>query len=254
MIRATQISFSPSGHHILKPIDIEIKAGEKWVILGANGAGKSTLISLLSGIINSSTGSISYHDTPLGDISRGRLAKLRAVLSQQQADNMGFTVEDIVMMGRYPHFGLSPAADDTRAVDQMIGQMDLEHLRDRQTSTLSGGELQRVHFARCLAQVYTSDSATIFLDEPANHLDIMHQIGMTKQLEPLIARHFSVVAVMHDLNLAYRFATHVLILSRGELLASGRKDEVMSEEILSQGYGTPISAIDHSDTVYWAYG
>jgi len=221
-------------------VSADFRPGELNLIIGPNGAGKSTLIKLLSKQLRADTGAIAYDSIDLGAISHRELAKIRAVLSQNVEVTFPLRVWEVVMMGRYPHFSGKPGASDARACEEVMDFFQIAEIADRNYLTLSGGEKQRVHFARVIAQIWfhvPGKSRYLFLDEPLTFLDVYFQFEfMGKLRELLAAGDLVVVGVVHDLNLAARFADKLLLLHEGRVLASGRGDEVLSRENIKTAF------------------
>ncbi len=215
-------------------VSADFQRGELNLIIGPNGAGKSTLIKLLSKHLKADGGSILYDSADLGAIRHRELAKFRAVLSQDVELSFPMRVWEVVMMGRYPHFSGKPSASDERACEEVMDFFQITEIADRDYLTLSGGEKQRVHFARVIAQIWfqaPGKSRYLFLDEPLTFLDVYFQFEFLGKLRELLAAgDLVVVGVVHDLNLAARFADKLLLLHEGRVLAAGRGDEVLTRE------------------------
>jgi iron complex transport system ATP-binding protein len=170
-------------------------------------------------------------------------------MSQQPELSFPLSVEEVVMMGRYPHFTFNPGKKDETICNEVIRKMQLEDFRDRNYLTLSGGERQRVQFARMLAQVWEipADSGYryIFLDEPLNNLDINYQQEFLQIVQSMANQNSIVVAVMHDINLALQYADKVFFLKNGELVASGKPGEVVTATMIEQVFGIKAHIINN---------
>lgn len=238
MIRVDNISFRTGRgqRKILDDISCDILPGRVTVLLGANGAGKSTFLRILSGEQLPHTGQVWWKDRLLHDIPPAELAKRRAVLTQHTAIDLPFTVEEIVLMGRYPHFGRKPAVKDRNIVQECMREMQVGHLSGRSFPTLSGGEQQRVQMARALAQLDGSGDRMLLLDEPTSSLDLLHQQLCLQKARQLTAQGYIVIIVLHDLNLAAQFADTILLLKHGRLLATGTSEEVLRPDLIQQAY------------------
>lgn len=166
---------------------------------------------------------------------------MRAVLSQQVDLVFPMQVEEVVLMGRYPYFNGKPAREDYRVCQDVITYFDLGKLVGRNYNTLSGGEKQRVHFARVLAQIWNKKDTELrylLLDEPLTFLDIYYQFNFLQKLKELMQQQpLVVVGVIHDLHLAARFAEELVLLKEGSILASGTVNEVLSKENIQDGFG-----------------
>jgi iron complex transport system ATP-binding protein len=231
-------------------VSCNIFPGELAVLLGANGAGKSTLLRLLSGERAPHTGRIWWGHRLLHTIAAAELARRRAVLTQHTVVTLPFTVEEIVLMGRYPHYGSAPSGKDKEIVKECLKEMQAGHLKDRIFYTLSGGEQQRVHMARVLAQLRGTRMdegirpgmdevrpGLLLLDEPTSSLDWRHQQLCLQKARDLAAGGYTVMVVLHDLNLTAQFADKIILLKNGRLLAAGERDEVLQPDFIHQAYG-----------------
>ena len=178
MLRTENITYSIGRKQILKGISLDFAPGEFVMILGPNGSGKSSFLKIFSGEITKFHGKVWYDDKLIASLSKEELATRRAVMSQQTELSFPLTVEQVVMMGRYPHFTFSPGKKDNAICDEVLSRMNLDAFRERNYTTLSGGEKQRVQYARVLAQIWEkpgSGRRYLFLDEPLNNLDISYQ-------------------------------------------------------------------------------
>jgi iron complex transport system ATP-binding protein len=214
--------------------------GRLHLIMGANGAGKSTLIKLLARLLRPDEGRVLYGSGDVARWSERELAQRRAVLSQAVEVAFSIPVRELVMMGRYPHFGARPGADDLQICDEVMRFFDVTDMADRSYGTLSGGEKQRVQFARVLAQIWRPLDGLnrhLFLDEPLTFLDIRHQIDFMEKVQTFASQEdVLVVGVVHDLNLAARFADRLLLLHQGHILADGSAREVLTGEHLRTAF------------------
>ena len=178
MLRTENISFNVGKKQILKNVSASFLPGEFNMILGPNGSGKSSFLKIFSGEINKFQGTVLYDDKKIKELRKEELAKKRAVMSQQSDLGFPLLVEEVVMMGRYPHFTFNPNKKDITICNEVIERMNLVEFKERNYLTLSGGEKQRVQYARVLAQVWekpTDGYRYLFLDEPLNSLDISYQ-------------------------------------------------------------------------------
>ena len=239
MLQANNITFRVGEKPLVSDISISFAPGKLHLIIGPNGAGKSTLIKVLARLLRPQIGSVEYEGLDVKDTSEAELAKRRAVLSQAVEVAFPLSVREVVMMGRYPHFGGRPGPNDEKTVDEVTEYFDVTEFTSRDYQTLSGGERQRVNFARVLAQLWRDGSARkpnepcryLFLDEPLTFLDIRHQIDFMKKVRNFTnAPDVVTVGVVHDLNLATRFADQIVLLDRGRVVASGSPAEVLTLE------------------------
>ncbi len=233
ILQATDISFSYiKESSLLKSVSLEIKAGDFLGILGRNGSGKTTLLKILSGYLKPLAGNIKLQGKDLHMYTVKDLAKLRAYAPQASHLEFDFTVEEVVAMGRVPYAGTSASAKDKEQIDRAIAEYDLQEFRGRNVRTLSGGEWQRVVLARVLAQ----DTEIIFLDEPTHFLDIKHQLELLTGLEKLKKQGKTIVAVLHDLHLARRFCSNVIMLQADQQSISGGTAELLSTQKIMDTY------------------
>lgn len=227
---------------LVGPISIELEPGSLLAIVGPNGAGKSTLLRLLGGDLHTTAGTVTFDGADASRMSVRDLARRRSMLGQGQTEDVAFTVDQVIGMGRYAHRNdpLIGPVEDRASVDAAIESLDLVGLENRVVASLSGGERQRTALARILAQ----DAPLVLLDEPTTALDIGHQQMVLGIMGGLAAQGRAVVAVLHDLNMAAEF-DQVVLLSRGSLSAAGTAEVVLTSERLSNVYGYPIQVVDH---------
>ncbi len=259
MIQLENISVKVRNKVLLDSISLRLESGKMNLIIGPNGAGKSTLIKILSKQIYPSAGNVFFEDQELRKLSLEQLATFRAVLSQNSELAFPLNVNEVVMMGRYPHFKNQPTRHDIQAVEEAMRFFDVWSLVDRNYLTLSGGEKQRVQFARVLAQIWfpTSSARYLMLDEPLTFLDIHYQIQFMQQLKTLLTdKSLMVIGVLHDLNLAARFADTILLLTNGKVLANGSPEEVLTKENMKTVFQLEPEIIKSEKTgsLYLAFG
>lgn len=240
MLTATDLVFRAGGRALIDHVSADFEPGRLHLIMGANGAGKSTLIKLLARLLPPGEGRVGYGGGDVAHSGERDLARRRAVLSQAVEVAFSIPVRELVLMGRYPHFGARPDAGDLEICEEVMRYFDVTEMADRSYGTLSGGEKQRVQFARVLAQIWRplDDSARyLFLDEPLTFLDIRHQIDFMEKIRVFGAQaDVVVVGVVHDLNLAARFADRLLLLHHGRILADGSTREVLTAEHLRTAF------------------
>lgn len=251
MLKTENISYSIGKKQILSNINAEFLPGEFNMILGPNGSGKSTFLKIFSGELNGFDGRVLYTGKKIETIKKEELAKERAVMSQQPELSFPLTVEEVVMMGRYPHFVFNPGKKDNNICNEVIERMNLQSFKERNYLTLSGGEKQRVQFARVLAQIWEQPAnglRYLFLDEPLTSLDINYQQEFLQ-----IARKFTqadtvLVAVIHDINLAIQFADKLFFLKDGEVAAQGNPSAILNEALLEKVFGVKTTIIKNPVT------
>ncbi len=232
-ITAKNISWSVKQKKILHDVSLKAEPGKHVAIIGPNGAGKTSLLRILAGEFSPKEGAIHYGKNTLSSLSLDELAKTRAVMSQHTEMHFPFTVAQIVAMGRFPH-GKQPSKDDYTIMDQMMKACDIYHLRDQNSQTLSGGEQQRMHAARVLTQIWSNETKSkpryLFLDEPVASLDIHHQLMLLNYLTALKKMNVGIISILHDLNLAARYADKILLLKDGKSFAYGNPKTVLTHE------------------------
>jgi len=242
LVEAENLSFSwPTGPAVVD-VDLTVAAGEMVAVVGPNGAGKSTLLRLLSGFLKPTRGEVRWAGKHLASYGRRRMAQRLSFVPQYSEVNLPFRVEEMVMLGRYARLGpfRPPGPADRAAVERALAYAGVAALATRPVSQLSGGEFQRTVLARALAQ----GAEAIFLDEPTAHLDLSHQVQMLAVLRRLNREEGrTVVAALHDLNLAAAFFPRVCLLAGGRLVATGSPDEVFEEGRLAEIYGCRVRVV-----------
>lgn len=246
MLSIKQLSYQIKGKRLLSEVDVQAAPGELVAVLGPNGAGKSSLLRLISGEWPIQQGEIRWLG---GDLTRLRgddLARIRAVLTQKIHMSQAFPAREVVLMGRYPHFKQQPSAEDWAIVDECMDRTESWDFVERNYQTLSGGEQQRVQLARAMAQVAQAGGPfLLLLDEPLNNLDLRHQHALMQEAQRFARQGHVVLLVMHDLNLAARFADQILLLKEGRPQAFGSPAQVLTEAHLSHTYDFPMQVMAH---------
>jgi iron complex transport system ATP-binding protein len=239
MISTHDISVSVGSKLLLREVTAAFEPGKMNLIIGPNGAGKSTLIKVLARQMVPTSGRVFYDQKDVKTFSIADLAKIRAVLSQNIGLAFPLRVSEVVMMGRYPHFVGKPGPHDEQAVLEAMKFFDVLEMADRNYLTLSGGEKQRVHFARVLCQIWYANNQVryLMLDEPLTFLDIHYQFQFMKQLTELLSKKdMVVIGVVHDLNLAARFGDNIILLYEGRVLAQGAKRDVLTKQNIKTAF------------------
>lgn len=244
MMQVEQLNKFFSNKQILKDINFSVQSGEALGIIGPNGSGKTTLLSLLSGVEKIDSGSVSFQGKNLKKYSGKELAKSVAVLQQEALPAIGFTVRQVVEMGRFPFqdwFG-NEKEDSKQFVDHVLEKMSLTSFADRELNQLSGGERQRV----ALAKIMVQEPTLIMLDEPTTYLDIGHQIHLMDQIRAWQKEtNLTVISVLHDLNLAALYCERLLLLDQGEIVKIGTPEEIIQADLIEQVYGTYPVILEH---------
>lgn len=249
MIRASDISVLVGGKCLLQHADISVKPGRVTALIGPNGAGKSTLISVLAGERKPDRGEVLLDEIPLARISPLALARRRAVLLQHSALDFAFTAEEVIELGRLPFSGTPAQAFDAAAIDDAARLAGVLPFLARSYQTLSGGEKQRVQFARAIAQMWRPDDGAesearfLILDEPTSALDLRHQRLVLDVARRLADEGAGVLAAIHDLNLASAYADDAVLLKGGRIVASGTADEVLTAPALRACFDVEVEIL-----------
>lgn len=231
---------------LLQPTNLTLKGGEITAICGPNGAGKTSLLRLLSADARPSSGGVSLNGRELSRWRVKERAQILAVLPQHSRLNFAFAVEDVVALGRSPH--ASGRQRDQQIVDAALAAVDSGHLRGRCYTDLSGGEQQRVHLARVLAQIWQPSvhgERHLILDEPTASLDLAHQALLLEVVKRFAVEGVAVCLVVHDLNLAARCADRLLLMRAGAVVASGTPSEVLTVEAVRAVFDVDAQLIAH---------
>lgn len=243
--RLKQISFSIGSKYIVKDLEFSFKAGNLVSIIGPNGAGKTTLLKLMSGELKPSGGEIFLNDLAFSELSLKERANKRAVMTQSSSVVFDFLVEEILEMG-----WVQGSSDDfVKACSDVVNSCGLDELMGRKFNTLSGGEQQRVQFARAMLQVgglsKTAEDRFLLLDEPTSSMDVAHELNLLNLAKEVRKTGVGVIVVLHDLNLAARFSDQIILMNSGLIVASGQPEEVLSDRILSDVYSTELRVERH---------
>ena len=238
---AIGLTYETPSRALLRDVDLSVRPGEVVAIIGPNGAGKSTLLKLLAGDLLPSAGEIRLDGVPLASYSAHELSLRRAVLPQQTILQFAFSSREVVEMGRSPHRERRGSRVGERMVVTAMTRTETTPLAARTYPTLSGGEQGRVSLARVLAQ----DAPILLLDEPTAALDLRHQGLVMEIARELASTGASVLAVLHDLNLAAAHADRLAVLCDGRLVANDEPWAVLNEKLLSDVYGCPIAVCPH---------
>lgn len=246
MIKAHQINYLHKDFHILDGVDVSLNYGEFLAIVGPNGAGKSSLLSILANEVKQGKQNILFKDKSIYEWEVRELSVHKAKFSQHNSNEIPLQVKDVVMMGRYPYFDSQPRKEDFEAMNKLMYETDVYHLKERDYNTLSGGEKQRVHLSRVMAQLENEiEQKLVFLDEPLNNLDVKHQYKALEIIKKFTNNANSAIVVLHDLNLAAQFADKILLMKGGKVSAYGTPEEVFTSENISHAYNFPCTICPH---------
>ncbi|MGV1098553.1 ABC transporter ATP-binding protein [Thiovibrio sp. JS02] len=252
-----QASFAYGEKKVLDTLDLSLPAGRFYGIVGPNGCGKSTLLDLLAGNRRVQAGGVRLGGKEVHGLPRRELARQIALVPQDFAIGFAFTVQEVVLMGRHPYiprFG-SPSAHDLRAVSAAMAEIGISHLADRYVNELSGGEKQRVVVARALAQ----EAPILLLDEATSNLDIRYTLGIFQALaERVRSLGHTVVAVIHDLDLAAAYCDEIVFMKEGRIAEHGPTAQALTPETIARVFGVEAAvsfdAFSNAHRVSFRYG
>lgn len=237
-------SFEVPGRTLLQPLSLTFPPGKVTGLIGHNGSGKSTLLKMLGRHHAASSGEVLLNQQPVGSWKSKAFARQVAYLPQQLPAAEGMTVRELVAIGRYPWHGALGrfGQEDRDRVEDAIAQVGLNAFSGRLVDSLSGGERQRAWLAMMVAQ----NSRCLLLDEPTSALDIAHQVEVLALIKALSQqRGLTVIAVLHDINMAARYCDHLVALRQGAMIAEGDAEAIMQAEVLGAIYGIPMGILPH---------
>lgn len=245
-LRARGLTTGYGGRPIITDLDIPVPDGSFTVIIGPNGCGKSTLLRSLARLIKPTAGAVLLDGADIAHTKAKLLARQIGLLPQTSIAPEGITVIDLVSRGRHPHQSALKrwSEADEKAVQDALARTRLTELTTRIVDELSGGQRQRVWIAMALAQ----QTPLLLLDEPATYLDISHQIDVLDLCTSLQREGRTLVAVLHDLNQAARYATHLIVMQDGRLVACGHPADVVTAELVRQVFGVGVRVIADPET------
>ena len=241
MITLTDVSKSYSSEVAIGPVTLQIPAGGITALVGPNGAGKSTLLTMIGRLLGLDAGVIEVAGYDVSSTSSKDLAKIVAILRQENHFVARLTVRQLVGFGRFPHTKGRLSAADEEVISRSIDFLNLHELENRYLDQLSGGQRQRAYVAMVLAQ----DTDYVLLDEPLNNLDMKHSAQMMQLLHK--AAHElgrTIVIVLHDINFAGHYADHICAVKDGKVIEFGTPEQIMTDEVLSSVFDTPVTVID----------
>lgn len=245
MIEIKGLQFSYQVQPVLQDVCCHIHAGDFVALVGPNGSGKSTLLKCINRILRPQKGSITINEREVATIVPAELARFMAYVPQSQRRQYSTTVFDAVLTGRKPHIGWRPVGKDFDYVSDTLRYLHLEALSDKRVNELSGGQQQMVMIARALAQ----EPNILLLDEPTANLDIRHQFEVLELLRELCRRGITIIIAIHDINMAIRYASHIMMLKEGRIFAYGEQEVVTSENI-GELYNINVEIIRRDDNLY----
>ncbi|MFE0687126.1 ABC transporter ATP-binding protein [Streptomyces xiamenensis] len=242
-LRTEELRLTYDRHEVVKGLSLDIPPGRITMIVGPNACGKSTLLRGLARLLTPASGSVLLDGASIHSRPTREVATTLGILPQTPVAPDGITVTDLVGRGRYPHQGWFRrwSEEDERAVAEALEATDVAGLADRAVDELSGGQRQRVWIAMALAQ----GTDLLLLDEPTTYLDITHQVEVLDLLTDLnTSAGTTVVVVLHDLNLACRYADHLVAMRDGRIVAEGPPAEVVTEQVVSDVFGLRCTLVD----------
>lgn len=248
MLRSENISYQVGKKPILKSCSLTVNPGEFTAIVGPNGAGKSTLLKVLAKEAKAQQGNVSFNGCDIQQLDSEALSKIRAVMPQHSSISFPFSIEQIIEIGRFPH--KTSKAENDNIIDAVIKHNKLDSYRGRLYQTLSGGEQQRVQLARIMAQVWDKSAYPkyLLLDEPTSDLDILHQHTLLSTAQHMCQQNMGVLAILHDLNLAAQYASHIVLMKAGKIYKQGLSEEVLTKENIEHVFDHPVELLKEPNT------
>ncbi len=238
-VRARELRYSIAQREILAGLNFTLCEGETTALLGPNGAGKTTLLRILAGELTPQGGEVEFFG-----MDAKSMARHRAVLPQSSSLTFDFTALEVALMGRYPHNKGRETKKDVEIARAALNEAGVEHLAERIYTQLSGGEKQRVHFARTMAQIW-EEPRLLLLDEPISNLDPAFQHKLLTTAKTFAARGAAVLVILHDFNMAAQYAEKLLLLSGGKLTGCGCACEVLTPESIEAVFQLKSAVVPH---------
>lgn len=241
MITLESVRKSYDGDVSIGPVDLQIPAGGVTALVGPNGAGKSTLLTMIGRLLGMDAGAISVAGYDVSSTKSKDLAKIVSILRQENHFITRLTIRQLVGFGRFPHSKGRLTTADEEVISQAIDFLELGELENRFIDELSGGQRQRAYVAMVLAQ----DTDYVLLDEPLNNLDMKRSVQMMQHLRRAAAEMGrTIVIVLHDINFAGHYADHICAVKDGAIVEFGTPEEIMTGEVLSRVFDTPVDVVD----------
>ena len=244
-ISIQHITFSYNGTPTLADIDFAIAPGELVALVGPNGSGKSTLIKCINGILKTQKGTIEIEGKAIEKYSPMELASEIAYIPQNENRQSTLNVFDMVLLGRKPYINWKPSENDLQIVAETIKNLHIEQIATKAFNKLSGGQQQTVYMARALAQ----QPKILLLDEPTSNLDMQHQLEVLELLKKYVNRGLTVIIALHDINLAARYASKILMLKNGQVFAAGNT-AIINESNIENLFGIKVTIINDEDNLF----
>lgn len=247
MLEVSHLHYSKGGRKLIHDLSFTAVPGRLLCIIGDNGAGKSTLMHMLSGYKMPDAGSIRIQGKELTAYHHTELARMRSVLYQHNPQDIPFDPLLLLDISRYAWRGIQEGPFVLEERKQLLTLCQASHLGDRDMRTLSGGEQQRIHFARAVFQRNLKAPSLMLMDEPFNHLDLKHRHNTMQVLLNLCKRNYTAVIVLHDLQIAMQYADDILLMKDGEMLAFGPVQSVMTEALLLEAFEIPFKVFTSNE-------
>lgn len=249
MLSVSNLSLAHQKTPILQGVNLNVQAGEISALIGPNGAGKSSLLKCIAGQYSKFDGNIHLNSKSTKHWSSTDLAKMRAILSQQTHLSFDLNVLEIVQFGRFPYLKSESPKQSKTIAKWCLDQVGMVSFASRKMLSLSGGEQQRVHFARVLAQLYSSNNDAaklLLLDEPTASLDIAQKHNLLQRVAEAVQEFgYATLMVVHDVNLAAQYADQLILLKQGHLLAQGPTEQVLNRQTMQRTFGIDVIIQPH---------
>ncbi len=238
ILEVKNLSFAYANNQVLDDVSFQIESGQFVGVLGNNGTGKTTLIKCINNILKPKSGEIVINNMPSDQIKKGKIAQEIAYLSQQ-TELIPFSVFETILLGRKPFMKFSPTKNDIKIVEDIIQRMGLCDIAHKNLDELSGGQLQKVMIAKALSQ----EPKILLLDEPTNNLDIKSQHELLKEVKEFCKSGITVIAVLHDVNLALRYCDKFLFLKDKTIISSAVREDI-TEQLLKDVFDIDLCLIE----------
>lgn len=242
MITIQNVSHQINQQTILNNVSLDLPQGGITALIGANGAGKSTLLSFMARLRPLVSGSIAYNGRDLASTPTAEVAKMLAILTQENSIHSRIVVRDLLLFGRYPYHQGQPTAEDQAIVDNALVEFQLQELSHRYLTELSGGQRQRA----LIAMVFCQSTEYVLLDEPLNNLDMYYARNLMQLLRRLAhSQQRTIIVVLHDINMAAAYADHVVAMKQGQVLFAGSPDEVFTVPNIQAAFNMTVDVLDY---------
>jgi len=249
-LHTKDLSIEIGNKQICKNLSLNINGGEIWGVLGCNGVGKTTLLHTLSGLRKAQSGQVLINKKNITELSRKQIAQQLGLLLQQIEDPFPSTVMETILSGRHPHINhwQWENAEDINIARQALQVVEMHNMSDRYVNQLSGGERQRV----AIATLLTQQPDIFLLDEPNTHLDLNYQVKLLNVITQHVKQQQGIIIMsLHDINLAYHYCDHILLINENTNILTGKTADVLNEENLHRAYNCKIKKLGDKDKVIY---